>query len=127
METAAFLAQILGPIIIAVSLGLLVNQKSYLKMLADFEKSPALTYIGGISAMAIGLAVVLHHNVWLCDWPVVITIFGWGGIIKGIFLLIFPDKVYALSKAIKLDKILTPCAVIYLLLGAYLSYVGFFL
>ncbi len=126
METSVFLAQLIGPIIAVIAIALLLNGKTYLKMLDEFEKSPAMTYIGGVSAFAIGMAIVLHHNVWVLDWPVIFTIFGWGGIIKGVTLLLFPEKVYGFAKAINLGGILNVCAVIYLLLGGYLCYVGYF-
>ena len=36
----------------------------------------------------LGLTVVLVHNVWVWDWPVLITIFGWMVLIKAVLYLL---------------------------------------
>ena len=54
------------------------------RLLADeFLRSRALIYLSGLLPMTAGLALVLTHNVWRADWPVIITILGWLATIGG--------------------------------------------
>jgi hypothetical protein len=38
----------------------------------------------------IGLLIVVSHNIWVKDYRVVITIFGWLSLVKGIAYMAFP-------------------------------------
>jgi uncharacterized protein YjeT (DUF2065 family) len=92
MDTANFVAALLGPLYIVVGAGILLNPDHYQRMAQDFLRSPALTYIGGAMAMAVGLSILYFHNVWRADWTVVITILGWLAALKGAHLLLFPGR-----------------------------------
>lgn len=37
--------------------------------------------MSGFFALVMGLAIVNAHIVWVMDWPVIITIFGWAAVI----------------------------------------------
>jgi len=98
MGNSILLAKILGPYCIIVAIGLMFNPKFYQKMIEDFFKNTALIYLGGVLALIIGLLIVLSHNVWVAGWQVIITIIGWGGLIKGIWLIVFPNSVGKLTQ-----------------------------
>ena len=106
MGNSVFLAKILGPYCIIIATGILCNLKSYQKVIENFCKNSALLYLGGILAFLFGFLIVLFHNVWVADWPVIITIFGWGGLIKGAWLIIFPSTLTKLTKACHEETIL---------------------
>lgn len=40
--------------------------------------------------LLVGLVVVSTHNIWVLDWPVVITVFGWGMVVEWVLLLVAP-------------------------------------
>lgn len=48
-----------------------------------------LTY--GFMSLFLGLASVLLHNVWELNWHVLITIFGWLALIKGVIVIAWPE------------------------------------
>ena len=126
MENSIFLAKILGPYVIIVALAFLFNLKAYQKVLEDFCKNSALVYLGGIYAFLFGLLVVLFHNVWVAGWQVIITIFGWVGIIKGVWLIVFPNTVAKFTQAYqKKTALLTISLVIVLVLGIFLTVKGY--
>ena len=128
LQNTIIISRILGPMFIIIAIGLLVNIKNYQKMIGDFMSSPALVYIGGVMALIFGLLVVVFHNVWEVNLAVLITIFGWLGIIKGVVLLVFPN---AMAKTCKMyqenSTLLTIHAVIVIILGGLISYMGFFM
>jgi len=127
MDTSIFLARLLGPSMLVIGLGLLVNRATYRDMSREFFDSPALIYLAGLIAFVAGLAIVLTHNVWVAGWPVIITIFGWVSLVAGIFRIVFPGAVTRLGeKLIDSQGFLIFGIAIYLLLGAWLSYAGYF-
>jgi len=126
MENSIFLAKILGSYFIIIALGGLFNLKTYQKVLEDFCKNSALLYLGGIFALLFGLLVLVFHNVWVANWTVIITIFGWGGLIKGAWLIIFPNTVVKFTQAYqKKAALLTIHLVIALALGIFLTAKGY--
>ena len=47
----------------------------------------------GMVATSAGLAIVIGHNVWTGSaLAVVVTLFGWGALLKGISLLLVPPE-----------------------------------
>jgi hypothetical protein len=44
----------------------------------------------GLFNLPLGLAIVLGHNVWVWDIPVVVTLAGWVMILKSVVYLLFP-------------------------------------
>ena len=75
-----------------------------------------------------GLAIVLTHNVWSGGaLPILVTLLGWGSLLKGIFSLLLPpvleSRVFIVGLRYEQHPILF--AAVGLLLGAYLTYSGF--
>ncbi len=50
-----------------------------------------------IIMLVVGLFIVLQHNVWINDWHVVITLFGWMFMVSGIMFLLFPKSIKLFS------------------------------
>jgi hypothetical protein len=126
MDTSIFLARLLGPSMLVIGLGLLLNRATYRDLSLEVLDSPALIYLAGLIALVAGLAIVLTHNVWVAGWPVVITIFGWVSLAAGIFRIVFPASVAQLGRRlIDGQGFLIGGIALYLLLGAWLSYAGY--
>ncbi|MBU1913320.1 MAG: hypothetical protein KKB22_07300, partial [Candidatus Omnitrophica bacterium] len=71
--------------------------------------------------------IILTHNVWAANWTVMITIIGWAGLIKGIWIIVFPNTVYKFMQVYQKNKslqIIHP--IVALILGTILSFFGFF-
>lgn len=127
MDTSIFLARLLGPSMLVIVAGLAVNRATYRALSREFLDSPALIYLAGLMTFVAGLAIVLTHNVWVAGWPVIITIFGWVCIAAGISRIVFPGAVTRLgARMINSQGFLIGGIVIYLALGAWLTYAGYF-
>jgi hypothetical protein len=127
MDSSIFLARLLGPTMLVMGLGLLVNRSTYRDLSLEVLDSRALLFIAGLIAFVAGLAIVLTHNVWVAGWPVIITIFGWASLFAGIVRIVFPDSVAQLGRrAVDHQGFLIFGIVIYLGLGAWLTYAGYF-
>ena len=93
MQTSLYLAKLIGPTLIVIGIGMLINRDGYRDMAREFLGSRALIYLAGLFAFVPGLAMVLAHNVWAADWRVIITILGWLALIGGAFRILFPQEV----------------------------------
>lgn len=126
METSFFIARLIGPILIVVGLASAINPKLLEEVGREFLASRALLFLAGILALVIGLIVVNVHNVWVADWPVIITVFGWGAIASGVVRTAFPHITISMGEAMLSNRaLLFPLAVVQLALGVWLSWVGY--
>ncbi|MEQ8267401.1 MAG: hypothetical protein RH982_09405 [Parvibaculum sp.] len=127
MQASIFLAQLLGPTLLVMGLGMMINRDAYRSMAQEFIASRALIFIAGLFAFVPGLAIVLTHNVWVAGWPVIVTLFGWLALLGGIFRLLFPQEVTRLGTRILANPgtLLIGGAVTFLI-GAVLSFFGYF-
>ncbi len=126
METSLFLAKMIGPLLLAISAAVLVNQDNMRDMAADFLEHRGLIFLAGILTLLGGIAILLTHNVWVLGWPVIITILGWLSVIGGAFRIIFPDSVKSMGAAM-LEKrgLFTAAGIIQGVIGAWLCYVSY--
>ena len=77
MTPSAYIARILGPVLVIIGLGLLLEGETFRAMAGEFLRSAALVYFSGLVTLAVGLAILNVHHLWTRDWRSVITVFGW--------------------------------------------------
>jgi hypothetical protein len=127
METAVFVAKVIAVVYLSFGVGLLFNKKYYRKMFSEMLDSSLFLIFGGILAIVLGALVVNIHNVWVMNWTVLITILGWIGLIKGIFLLACPKSLMPFKKMFESDTFLNILPIGMIVLGLVFGYLGFFL
>jgi hypothetical protein len=127
MANSIFLAKLIGPIFIAGAAGMLINGRAFLAMADELLRSRALIFLSGLLTMTAGLALVLTHNVWVANWPVLITILGWLGVIGGAFRIVWPQGTEQMGRAmLKKPMLLTIGGGAWLAIGALLCFFGYF-
>jgi hypothetical protein len=127
MDTSIFLAKLIGPVCLVIGLALFVNGTGLRVLLFEFIDSPALIFLSGIITMTAGLAVVLTHNVWAADWRVVVTVLGWLATIGGAIRIVVPQQTIELGRIMLTNYYTVPVVMgFYLVLGALLTYFGYF-
>jgi hypothetical protein len=126
MQTSVFLARLIGPVLLIAGIGLLANRRAFNAMAQDVLRSHALVYLFGLIDLAIGLAIVLTHNVWVADWRVLITLMGWLSIVRGTVRIVFPDQVMKLgARLLRRDAAMTASLAVAIVLGLVLIYFGY--
>ena len=98
METSILISQLLGSVYVLVGLGMFISKEHYSKLLRSFKDSPSLLYLGGILAFVIGFLILKYHWVWAADWRSLITLIGVFACLKGVLLLLIPNKFVNLFK-----------------------------
>jgi uncharacterized membrane protein len=126
MSNSVFLARLIGPVLIAVAIGVFVNRQSYRMLAEEFLKSRALIYLSGILTMTAGLAVVITHNRWAADWPVIITILGWLAVFGGAVRIVCPQGTEKIGRRVLAHKLGLPIAgAAWGVIGLVLCYFGY--
>jgi len=127
MDTSLFLAKLIGPIFLIVGIGLLLNRDRYRAVVDEVMSSHTLLYIFGAIALTGGLAIVLTHNIWVWDWPVIITIVGWLMIVRGSLRIVIPQQVEDLARKMVAgwSNILLISGLLVITLGAFLCWKGY--
>ncbi len=122
MGTSLFIIKILGPCFVVVGFGIILNRGFYQKVMEDFCKNSALVFFGGMFPLILGLVIVLTHNIWVCGWPVLITVYGWAAILKGVWMLVFPGSAIKLTQAYSKKKtFLLVHSIVILIIGLALT------
>jgi len=126
MTASAYIARILGPILVIVGLGLLLEGETFRAMAGEFIRSAALVYFSGVATLALGLAILNVHHLWTRDWRSVITLFGWLCVIGGIFRILAPTLVQRIGESfIAHQRWPLAGAIVTLALGAFLTVMGY--
>ena len=127
MSAALFIARIFGLYIIIIASIMLLRPGHMGRFIKEFSENTGVILLAGVFTLFFGLAIILTHNVWAWNWTVIITLIGWIGLIKGIWLVAFPDSIRGLSDFYGRAKVFPVVHLtVALLLGIYLTYMGFF-
>lgn len=109
-----------------IGLSVATNKKSMFSLMEEMTRNRGFMWVLGMLALLIGAALIVLNNTLAYGLPLVATIVGWVALIKGCFLLLFPDSAASLYGKFNKSGIYTLWGVIIFLLGIVLLYLGFF-
>ena len=117
------LAVLIGLYESAAGLAGLTNQLRWSEIVAEFDRSPALTFVTGFVAFAIGGTIVLIHNLWTDPLAIVVSLVGWAALAEGLLVLVRPSALLALARRfIRHQRAISIAA---LLFGTFMLVAGF--
>jgi cytochrome bd-type quinol oxidase subunit 2 len=125
MQPARFIAKLIGPLYLAIGVGILLNGSFYSALVAEAVKSPTLIYFSGLLALVPGLAIINMHTGWR-GWPVVVTIIGWLLVIGGVIRLVLPATTATIAGDIYSNAAtLLIVSIVLIVVGAFLTVMGY--
>jgi hypothetical protein len=126
MPNSFYLARLLGPVLVVVGVGMLLNPAAYLPAVTGLLRNSALLYFASVLGLLGGLALVLAHNVWEMSWRVIITLLGWLSVLDSASWILLREQAERFWSPL-LSSMALPiwAGAIVLLLGAVLSYFGY--
>jgi len=122
MEFSILVARILALTYIAAGVAAVRGRITFEKMVEEFERSQALTFVTGFLTIVIGMLMVQYHNIWVRDWTVLITIVGWMSLLKGIMLIAFPQVIVSFKGLYKNTRV---WGIVMIVLGGVFGWFGF--
>lgn len=126
MEISIFLAKFWGWLLVILCLVFLLRKKVWLEEVFKLVGDKGFLLLSGYLALILGLIVVILHNIWVADWRVVITIFGWLSLIKGLMRIGFPEVLEKLVPVFKDKPIMIRVLLVIMgLLGIWLIWMSF--
>jgi hypothetical protein len=104
-----------------------MRRQATVEILVALVHNPPLLFIAGMLFLAVGLAIVLNHNVWSGGvLPAIVTLLGWITLVRGLLLLsLSPETLAGLLGMVHFEQLFYLYVVISLVLGVYLTYSGF--
>jgi len=124
MSLSNYLAEVWGISIVAVSLALLVKEKHLKRLYASIETEENF-FLWGLISLVTGVAMVLAHNVWVQNWQVIVTLLGWISLVKGLFILFFPELMKSCTKKLENKQLFPVILLVSLFIGLVITYLGF--
>ncbi len=120
-----FLGKMIAPYLFVSGLGFLLSYDFYKQLLINSDKSDPLTInLSGMVHFFIGLAIVLRHHLWGNVLEIIVTLVGFGFLIKGLTLIVFPNSTLKSTKvSVTLLRI---SGIGFLAVGIYLGYMSYF-
>ena len=125
-ELSILIAKTAALAYLSIGVGILLNGSYYKRGFEKIVDNFGMLFISGIMALVVGYMIVLYHNIWEKDWRLLITLFGYAALIKGMMLLAFPSMLSLYKPLLKLPNIDKLIAALALLLGGVLAYFGFY-
>ncbi len=120
-------AKALGPFLILFGLGVGARADVMWALLPAYFQDNALVFVSAAFGLAIGCAMVAAHHHFGSLPALIVTLFGWVTLIRCALLLFAPQIVSSLaSMAMHVPGLPIIPATVAVLIGVYLSFVGWF-
>jgi len=123
MEPAVWIARLVGPLFVAIAIGILLNAGFYVGAITEGAHSPTLVYLSGVGSLLAGLAILNGYRAWTGNWRVLVTIIGWLCTIGGVIRLVVPRAIEEIATTLYPGTApVMIVGIILLIVGAYLSF-----
>jgi hypothetical protein len=122
-----YLGKLTGLYCLFIALIMMSHKQATVYTLNAMVHDAGLLFLTSMVAITAGLAIILAHNVWSGGaLPVLVTLFGWVSLIKGvIFALLPPATSVAYFEALRYEQFFYLYMSITLVLGMYLTFASF--
>jgi len=126
MELSNFLAQLFGLTLALFALAGLLRPQFITSAMRDLREGSFSALIAGFVGIFGGLAMVLTHNIWEVSYRGVITLFGWGALLKGFTYIVAPNLLLNTARTFMgTPSRIRATLIVVLVLGFFLAYKGF--
>jgi hypothetical protein len=110
---------------VSAALGAIFSANHYRRLPDDLFGNAGLTYGTGFMTVVLGILIVHYHNTWTKSWPVLITVIGWGAVLKGVAIVVAPEVVHRASTALLAGWSATVFPYVAICFGLLFGYFGF--
>ena len=124
-ETTLFFAKLASAYFLITGLGFLISTDFYEKMVEkNVNTDPVTLNLSGAVHFLVGFSILIQHFLWGSIAEVIVTLIGFGAMLKGAALIMIPELTLKSPKTDK--KALRFSSVGFIIIGIYLGYVSYF-
>ncbi len=121
-----WISKLLGPVLLVLGIPMIITPTSLQETTRRFLADSPLVLISGVLAMTAGLSIVNTHNVWVLDWTLIVTLFGWALVLGGAVRIVAPRVVDKVGGEMMDRPTMTRIAgAFWAILGAFLTFKGY--
>lgn len=119
------LARVVGPYLVIIAATVALRPTDMRTMTSQFEVNPLWAWVVGAFILLLGLVAIALHPYWRGAAAILVSAVSWLVAIKGLFLVAFPLTYFSMTDS-ALDAVgwWRGGAVVEVLIGLYLAYVG---
>ncbi len=124
MATEILIIRIFAILYLVIGIAGIRDKKFYLNMTNEIMKNAGLRFTWGMFAFIVGFLIISYHNVW-SGWPIVVTLIGWIGLIKGLTIILFPSILEKKADLVfkgGMAKIMPYLCIIFALIFGYIGF-----
>jgi len=125
--TTRFCARVVGPLMLIIGAVVIARAGAMVMLVPAILGDGPLTFITGIFTLICGLVLIAAHHHWSSAAAIVISLLGVLTIVRGITLLFAPSLITGLvHQVLNLGPGAIVAGIVALLIGAWLTFVGWF-
>ena len=120
-------ARVLGPFLTIVPTTVAVRSCYMQTLFTEFKANPMWPWLFGAILLSMGVFIVAFHQYWRSPAAVIVSVFGWVAVVRGVLLLTVPQAYNAAGNALVGPGMYAAVRVFFAclgLVGLYLAYVG---
>ncbi len=121
-----FLASMWGPALLVLGIGFFVSPNYYIRIYRDIEKETFSLLVFGVGGMMAAIAQISYHNTWDTLPEIIITLLGWGTLLKAAVYTIKPNIADKGGDWVVASKLVPTAGVLLLVIGGYLTWFAYF-
>lgn len=125
MSDALLVVQLLGPLYLAIAVGMFVSPDHYKKMYDEIMKSRTMWYFSGLIAFFVGFLILRTVGMWASGWMAFVSFIGWAALLKGACLLVIPDQFIEWNSWVKKANGMMWVKLIVLVFALIVMYLGY--
>jgi hypothetical protein len=120
-------ARVMGPYLAIIAGTAALRSTDMRAMLSGFEADPLWSWVTGAFILLFGLMVIALHPYWRGAAAIIVSALGWVTAFKGLFLVAGPQTYFeTANSAVDAMSWWRTGAVVEVVIGLYLAYVGWF-
>lgn len=126
MELTAFVAKIVGPVLVLRAVSIAIDRRHFVAMVAGLEREVTTVAFSlfPVALLMVCTTLVATHDDWSSPAAVLIHLMAWGGIAKASVLILFPHALVAKARALERAGFLNVVLAVCLVVGAYFTWFG---
>jgi len=125
MDTTVFLAQLWGPAVLLVGIGMFLSRAHYAAVYRNIGSEALAVLIFAMGSIALGVLQVTTHNLWNTTPQIIVSLLGWGLLIKGSLFALVPKFGDRMGDWAADTKLIPIAGAFMLIIGIYLTWIGF--